>query len=60
VITLHRAVEGRRGEPVHLAPAPLIVEPGPHGGAVVTCGGQRIGVIETVEQVLAMIGVQSK
>lgn len=49
-VTLTRALGGAR---LVLPAGSFAVEEGPHGGAVILYGGQRIGVVETVAQVAA-------
>lgn len=56
-ITVTRALSGKL---LSLVVGTFAVEEGPHGGAVILYGGQRIGVVETCSQVLYMMEEASK
>lgn len=54
IIRLTRALDFK---PIDIAWSPgMALTDGPHGGAVIWLQGQKVGVVETREQILAMVG----
>ena len=55
MITLTPCLPELHGPVLALTPGTFAVEQGPHGGAVILYNGQRIGVVESVSDVMTKV-----